>query len=253
VGIGDQIIATGMAKGFAARGKRAAFGDGTKIRWDHNSPTIFKNNPNVAPPGSERDTDVEWVHYYKGRRRYSQAGPGRWIFNYEFKAELGELFFDPSEEVQFDDQNLILVEPNVPLKPCAPNKQWPVDRWERVVAELTAAGFTVRQFDYGRPNRVAPPIETKSFRHAAALLRKARAAVLHEGGLHHAAAAVGCPAVVLFGGFVPPSVLGYDAHVNLTGGVKACGSFEKCDHCVDAMRRIQTDDVLDACERILSR
>ena len=47
------------------------------------------------------------------------------------------------------------------------------------------------------------------------MLSGARAAVLHEGGLHHAAAALGMPAVVLFGGMISPRNTGYDVHVNL--------------------------------------
>lgn len=251
VGIGDQLIGSGLARGAAARGKRIAFGDGVKIRWDQNSPVIFRNNPNIAPPGSEKATDIEWLHYYKGNRLYSRGGNGKWIFNYDFRVTPGEIYFDASEEVPVEESELILIEPNVPNKPCAPNKQWPLSRWQEIVDELTALGFMVRQFDYGGPNKVAPGIRTPSFRHAAALLKHARMAILHEGGLHHAAAAVGCTAVVLFGGFVPPEVLGYDQHINLTGGTYACGTFARCQHCVDAMNNISVDDVLDACERML--
>ena len=56
---------------------------------------------------------------------------------------------------------------------------------------------------------------TPGFRDAAALLRGARAAVLPEGGLHHAAAAVGCRAVVLFGAFGDPRATGYAEHINI--------------------------------------
>ena len=251
MGIGDQIIATGLAKGAAARGKRIAFGDSVKIIWDAWSPMIFKNNPNIAPPGSERDKDIEWLGYYKKYRWYSRAiGGDKWLFNYDFKVVPGEFYFDKSENVEKDD-DLIIVEPNLPNKIPAQNKQWPLKRWKQVANELLAAGFNVRQFEYGRPNRVAPGIKTPTFRHAAALLKSARMAIVPEGGLHHAAAAVECPAVVVFGGYVPPSVLGYDSHINLTGGVTACGNFKPCAHCAEAMDRISVEDVLDACERIM--
>ena len=255
MGIGDQIIATGLAKGAADRGKRIAFGDCQRIRWDHNSPLIFRNNPNIASPGNERAPDIEWIPFYKGSRLYNKAGDGRWIFNYKFRCTPGELYFGADEEVRVcdDNLNLILIEPNVPKKPCAPNKQWPVDQWKRLVAELTWEGFTVRQFEYGGTNRVAPGVETSSIRQAAALMKHARLAILHEGGLHHVAAAVGCPAVVLFGGFVPPEVLGYTSHANLTGGAKACGTFTRCQHCIDAMHNITVENVLHACEGGLSR
>jgi len=251
VGIGDDIIATGMARGALKRGERIAFGDGKKIRWGPYSEMVFRNNPNIARPGEEHRSDVRWINYYKGNRIYNRSGGTQWLWNYEFKIRAGEFYFDASER-QNQHNDLIIVEPNVPQKPCGPNKQWPLERWKAVADELTAEGFTVRQFDYGAPHRVAEGIPSPSFRQAAAWLQNARLAILPEGGLHHAAAAVGAPAIVLFGGFVPPKVLGYAEHVNLTGNTKtACGSFRRCPHCVSAMESITVDDVLDAAEKIL--
>jgi hypothetical protein len=252
MGHGDDIIATGMARGARDRGKRIAFGDGRRIVWGPFSAEIFRNNPNIAPPGSEKDPDIEWVHYCKGHRVYNKQGPGRWIWNYDFKVKPGEIFFSPHELVDGHGPDLIMIDPNIAPKPCAPNKQWSVDRWKQVADELICAGMTVRQFDYGGPNLIAPGIKTPSFRDGMALLSRARLAILHEGGLHHAAAALGVPAIVLFGGFVPPQVLGYDVHTNLTGGATACGSFTRCQHCIDAMNKISVNDVLDGAETWLS-
>ena len=251
MGIGDQIIGSGMARGAALRRKRVAFGDGVRIRWDGNSAQIFKNNPNVAPPGSETSSDLEWVHYYKGNRVYNSQGNGRWIWNYDFKVRPGEMFLDAEEERYALPDNLVVVEPNVPNKKCGPNKQWSVTRFREVVAILQKMGLEVRQFSYGGVNSVVEGVKTVSFRRAVGLLKKARVAVLPEGGLHHAAAAVGCPAVVLFGGFAPPAVLGYDGHVNLTGGADACGSFVKCPHCLEAMGRITPEEVIEAVRKLL--
>jgi hypothetical protein len=44
-----------------------------------------------------------------------------------------------------------------------------------------------------------------------------------EGGLHHAAAALGVRAVVIFGGFISPATTGYELHTNLFTGGQACG------------------------------
>ena len=253
MGIGDQIMATGLARGAAERGKRVALGDGKTIRWNAHSEMIFRNNPNIAPPGSERAKNIEWVNFYKGHRIYNSAGANRWVWNYSFKVKPGEFFFGQTEDIYEPDDKLILLEPNVPNKPCWPNKQWPVERWQQLADELMRAGWKVRQFEYGFPTRVAPMASTiGGFRQAAALLKSARLAILPEGGLHHAAAAVGTPAIVLFGGFVPPAVLGYDSHTNLTGGATACGTFSRCQHCVDAMNNITVEDVLTAAQKYLA-
>lgn len=204
---------------------------------------IFRGNPKLARPGSEHLPNLHWIPFYKGHRLYNKQGNGRWIWNYDFRVTPGELY---PEMVFPVDEKLIVIEPNVPNKPCAPNKQWPIDRWKALSSVLVSKGYKVRQFDYGALNRVADTFPTPTFMHAVALLKSARLAILHEGGLHHAAAAVGVPAVVIFGGFVPPAVLGYERHVNLTGGATACGSFTRCPHCIEAMSKIQVNDVLNA-------
>jgi len=254
MGHGDDIMATGMAKGAKDRGKRIAFGDGQKIIWGPWSAEIFKHNPNVAPPGHERASDIEWIRYHKGHRIYNKQGQGRWIWNYDFRPIPGEFHFHPSELPFFNlrHPNLVVMEPNTPNKPCGPNKQWPVERFKMVADELKAAGFDVVQFEYGGKNVVTKQIRTGSFRQAAILLKEARLAILPEGGLHHAAAALVIPAVVLFGAWVPPKVLGYDMHINLADDNPGCGLFIRCQHCVDAMNKIKVNDVLDAAERYLS-
>ncbi len=68
MGLGDQLMASGMARGAKARDKRIAFGDGRRIIWDGNSHEIFRGDPNVALPGSEGTTDLKWIAYYKGKR-----------------------------------------------------------------------------------------------------------------------------------------------------------------------------------------
>jgi len=250
MGIGDDIIATSMAKGAAARGDLVAFGSGGRIIWGPHSKMIFQNNPNVAAPGQERQA-TRWVAYHKGSRIYNKAAPDRWVWNYSFSVEPGEIFFGRDELVGWDEK-LVILEPNLPGKPNSPNKRWLPGRWAEVADILREEGWKVRQFSYGGPVSVAEGIETRTFRQAAAWLRAARLVILPEGGLHHAAAAVGTPAVVLFGGFAPPSVLGYGEHENLTGGAEvACGSFRTCSHCVAAMARITVDQVVESAERAL--
>lgn len=259
MGIGDNILATGLARGAAARGKRIAFGDGKKIRWDHNSPPIFLRNPNIAPPGSEGAWDIEWIEFYKGHRVYNSQDGDRWVWHPDkFKAVPGEIFLSDAEVV-FAGQcghGFIVIEPNVPEhKSVANNKRWPLDRFESVAGEFVSAGYKVVQFGYqGAKHRLksATYVVTPTFRHAVALLANARLAILPEGGLHHAAAAVGLKAVVLFGGFIPPSVTGYDMHVNLTGGTEACGSHKTCVHCAAAMDAIKVDAVLKAADGLLA-
>lgn len=251
-------MATGFARGAAARGKRTAFGDGKKIIWDKNSPEIFKGNPNIAPEGSESAQNLEWVGFYKGSRLYNKQGPGRWIWNYEFRPIRGEMFFDEQEKNNGrSGSGFVIIEPSVPLwKSVAPNKQWGRAKYQRVAEILRRNGFRVAQFGYGRSSPTlssVATIRTRTFRDALSVLAYASLYVGPEGGLHHGAAAVGIPAVVLFGGFIPPQVTGYDTHTNLTGGAEACGSLALCQHCRDAMDRISVEEVAESALTYLRR
>jgi hypothetical protein len=255
MGIGDQLLGTGMARGAVARGKRIAFGDGSRIIWDKNSVEIFRKNKNIAIPGSERDDDIEWIPFYRGHRLYNRQEAGRWVWNYEFRPIPGELFFSAVES-NFANRispDFVLIEPNVPWwKSVAVNKDWGVRKYQAVADELRAKGHRVAQFSYGKVRlQGVEVINAGDFRTAVAALAKARFAILPEGGLHHGAAAVGVRSVVIFGGFIPPAVTGYDFHINLTGGSEACGSIHECQHCRAALDAISVEDVLGACKKLI--
>lgn len=256
MGLGDQLIATGLAKGASHRGSWVALGDGRRIIWDGNSELIFRGNPNLAPPGCESADNLEWVPFYKGNRIYNRDSPTekRWIWNYDFQVQPGELYFS-EDELQWADAQMVrhavVVEPHVPWnKTVAPNKDWGFVNYEIVAAEIHRSGRPVIQF-LPRPElkklTFAAGLLTPTFRHAAAALARASLFIGPEGGLHHAAAAVGIPAVVLFGGFIPPEVTGYATHTNLTGdSSQACGRYTPCGHCREAMEAISAEEVLEA-------
>jgi ADP-heptose:LPS heptosyltransferase len=170
----------------------------------------------------------------------------------DFRAQPGEIFFSDEEKrigSAFGD-GFIVIEPNVPMhKSVAPNKDWGANRYRAVAAELSSAGYKIIQFWYPHAHvrcEFAEQVNAESFRNALAILSHAALYIGPEGGLHHGAAAVGVPAVVLFGGFIPPQVTGYTTHTNLTGGAYACGSLQPCIHCRKAMQAIGVSDVLTA-------
>jgi hypothetical protein len=243
-------MATGMARGAAQRGVRIAFGDGSRIIWDQNSPTIFKRNLNIAVPGTEKAPHLEWVPFYKGNRLYNRHDRvrDRWIWNMSFRPQPGEMFFAEVERraAAPHGRGFILLEPNVPAwKTSSPNKRWPAARWIELAQRLRRGGHDVCQFSYPGATVRLPvrQIPARSLREALAVLAAARLYVGHEGGMHHGAAAVGVSGVVLFGGFIPPQVTGYDMHANLAGSDEFCGSLRPCDHCRRAMLAIELETV----------
>lgn len=250
-------MGSGLSRGAAARGKRIAFGDGRRIIWGGRCREIYRNNPNVAPPGSEGSPDLEWKTYFPGRRGYVKTGGGRMVFNPDFTAPRGEFFFDPAEETEADRatagaRGFILLDAYIPPKPQSQNKRW--GGYPAVAGHLLSLGLEVRQFrrpDGGGMLAGVEAIAAKSFRAAAAVLTRAALYIGPEGGIHHAAAAVNLPAVVLFGGFISPLTTGYEGHVNFFTGGEACGSLRACPHCVKAMRAIRPEAVIDAAEDLL--
>lgn len=249
MGWGDDIMATGEAQHlFETLRKRVRIVD------EHDVPRmsdLWSGNPVIARP--DEKGDFATLVNCKGHRAHIlQHTPDRFIFNDTHRARRGRLYFTDGEEAFAQRRaGRVIVEPHV--KARAPNKQWPWARWQRLVYLLASAGVQVTQLG-PHGTRVLDAVEfipTDSFRIAAAVLSKARAAILPEGALHHAAAACGVPAVVIFGGFISPKVTGYDGHWNIfTGGV-ACGNRRPCPHCASAMARIQPEQVMTAALELL--
>lgn len=257
------MLASGLARGAAARGKRIAFGDGQRILWTAQSHEILRGNPNVARPGEEGRRDLEWIHHYRGRRLYGDVRSGRWVFR-DFVCEPGEVFLTSTEkffsaaQIPASRNAVVILEPRVKARGACVglNKQWPVDRYKAVAEGLRGAGF--------RPVQLMPPggqpllagvgvIQTPTFRHALGLIGMAALYIGPEGGLHHGAAAMGTPAVVIFGGFNTPRSTGYAAHDNITALGEPCGSISACPHCRRAMASISVDRVLNGALRQLGR
>jgi hypothetical protein len=127
------------------------------------------------------------------------------------------------------------------------NKQWP--HWQE---------FFDRRIEIGVPHRVLfyEMREAPTFRHACAILERSIGYVGHEGGLHHAAAALGKRAVVVFGGYISPDVTGYANHKNLYVAADkyplGCGTVTPCDHCRAAMEVISVEQVVEAVREMVS-
>lgn len=251
-------MATGLARGMADRGRLAAFGDGSRIIWGPWSEEMFRYNHNVAKPEQQRSENLVWIAHHKGNRMYNRQRNGKWVWNYDFRVTPGQFFFSDTEKGlanSFPKDRYTVVEPNVPWhKKVAGNKDWGEENYERVSQKLQRLGHRVVQFVHKSTKRKlagATYLEFQNFRDAIAVLSRAALYIGPEGGMHHASAAVGVNAVVLMGGFIPPAVVGYDSHVNLTGGAEACGNIEPCVHCRKAMSKITVDEVIESANQLL--
>lgn len=144
---------------------------------------------------------------------------------------------------------IVLIEPSIKDN-ANPNKRW--TRWQEVVDALPKVAFVQCR----PPSSAAPAlrgvsvVETPTFLDALQWLARSRLYVGPEGGMHHAAAALGVPAVVVFGGSPSIEATGYEDHINF-GVPDPCGRWEPCQHCADAMRSITPERIVEAVKEIL--
>lgn len=183
-----------------------------------------------------------------GLRPYHLGKTDRqWTYNPDFRPTPAEIRLSAADE-EFGQKHAgrIIVEPHIKKK-ASPNKQWGWVRWEKLAYLAGEAGLKLTQM--GAPGAPllagADFVATPSILHAAAVLKYARAAVLPEGGCHHLSAAVGLRAVVIFGGFTPVELTGYEGHVNIGASIgDACGMRVPCEHCERWMAGITPESVL---------
>lgn len=250
MGFGDELMAAGQAR-------RAQMKDPRRVQiLDRNGAArwhpVWENNPRIARPGEQGDFQ-SIINGPDVRPYIKTKTPERWYWR-EQQCTPGELFFSESEQRlarAYKPQIVI----GATLKPRAsPNKHWGTERWQKFARIASSAGFELVQLGASgaRSLQYVGTIHTPDFRHACAVLANAAAYVGHEGGMHHAAAALGIPAVVIFGGFISPAQTGYATHRNLFTGGEPCGMRLPCEHCAAAMAAITPQHVLDQLMEILN-
>lgn len=286
MGYGDYLMALGDASQLHARDLRrrpVAIGDGRQVEDLY--PELRLSLDYIATQVMvDRGTPVNWLISYRGIRPYHDyeamrqrwetqhpwrrrlLGPtaastlvrrlGYYVFALDYRATPAPIVLTEQEQViaqKWSQRKFVLIEPTI-KKGASPSKRWPFERYAAVAQALSEEIEVFQVGARGSPRiEHARRLETSSFRGVLPYLKAARLYIGPEGGLHHAAAAMGARAVVLFGGYTPPAVTGYDFHVNLTGGATACGTHTHvCQHCVEAMDRITVEEVLTQARTQLS-
>lgn len=218
-------------------GKRAIFGDGRICRWSE----VWENNPKIAGTAGK---DTIWIPDFPGSRPYiKKIEQDHYVFNHGFRAPYGKVCLADSELEWARNQvkgDYVLVEPHikdeVTTLMLGANKAW--NGWD----ELLKMDLPWLQIGMKAPK--TRQVRTGKIRQALAMIAHAKLVVTTDGMLHHAAAALGVPAVVLWGGVVSPKILGYPTHINIWNGAEPCGSYAKvCPHCREAMDSISVEQV----------
>jgi ADP-heptose:LPS heptosyltransferase len=245
VGFGDDIMVTARVRALYARDAVPVLITGLdgRPRWSE----VWENNPKIA---RGRDGAGQMLRDGPGARPhldYRRMTRERFFFN-EVGLEPGELFL--TEQEKSSARPVVLIEPHV-KEDASPNKDWGFHRFQNLVLARPTLPWV--QCDYGAPLLDGvEAIGTGNFREACGILSGALAAVLPEGGLHHAAAALKIPAVVIFGAYIPPAVTGYQRHVNLARDLPEVVGLNRPDpRARDALASITVEEVSAALDSIL--
>ena len=143
--------------------------------------------------------------------------------------------------------------------PWTPNKDWPDEYWGDLLDRLTAR-FSVIEIGASAQGRVVQPgdhyLDLRGKTELEELVGAIGAADLHVGpvsGPVHIAAALGTPAVVIYGGYEHPVCSGYPGNINLYSPVRCapCWLSSPCPYSKDCLYRIKPDAVEDAVNRLL--
>ena len=142
----------------------------------------------------------------------------------------------------------VMIEPNRKKEQPGPNRDWPFENYQDVVDACPGVTFVQGVWPEAIRLRGAHEVTTGGFRNTAGLLSGASLFVGNHGGLVHAAAALGVPGVIVYGGDLAPHCFSYPENVNIvaehSGG--PCGKMKPCQLCISALSRIRPSTVAAA-------
>jgi len=136
---------------------------------------------------------------------------------------------------------------------------WPHDKWELLVQRFSNDYPNIPIIQIGMKN--TPAIQSAidlrgktNFRQAALLMRQGTLFVGTEGGLMHAAKAVGANALILWGGVTLPEFAGYPDSQRIICHYVACapcGNLGWCDKEHICMNEISVDEVMREIQQLI--
>ena len=278
MGYGDEIMATGFARIIKQKNPESQVVIGDEKRQLGTFSEVFIGNPYISNPQRlSKQKRTIWINhskYFRPYIDYKKTTEKAYAWNLNHKAIPGNLFFS-KKELQTANNDLISIlkkwDNKFKTKPkkivffensfrvskftfkrdrekamYRYNKHLPNNRLIQLIDNLKGYLFiqTIHEDSF--------LIHRENVFHYASDFRRACAILIYcdlyfgpEGGFHHAAAALNKKAVVIFGGFIHPSVTGYNFHRNIFVDNKGspCGSRISCQHCEECIKQIDIFDL----------
>ena len=263
MGLGDDIMITGIAKKEKLKhpNKQIIIGNLEEKKAYHS--IVYDNNPNITNINKiDKSTPIHFINYHPYNRPYIDYVNSRkdnWKWNMDFSPTPGELFFSEKEKIEsskivenailfwnknnskkfkgiifFENTSTKLKSNQFAIKHL--NKSWNEKKWLKLI-NLLKDEYLLIQSNHGESKKLQGVFYANDkfgFRTACSILEKCDLYLGPEGGFSHAAAALKKRAVVYFGGWIHPKVTGYKFHENIyfNHSESPCGAMTyKCKHC----------------------
>ena len=282
MGYGDDLLITAFAAKIKKKYPERQIVIGiAKKNIAYHSP-IYDNNPNIADCRNlDNNKPIHLIDFHELNRPYidyEQSVSNNYVWK-NFKPVPGEIFFSDQEKIEAKKiiseakefwkennnkkfRNMIFLEISSTKINDAQfnfkhqNKDWGIQNWTRLINKLKD-DYLIIQSNHSQTKKIDGIFTPKEmdFRLACSLLEEVDFYVGPEGGFGHVAAALNKKAVLYFGGWISPEVIGYDFHENIYYEDKQspCGvKLKLCEHCSKAREVISVDLFLKHIYRISS-
>ncbi|MDA9748758.1 hypothetical protein N9U75_01245 [Pelagibacteraceae bacterium] len=269
MGYGDDLLITSFASRVKKKypERQIVIGNASKKEAFHS--IIYDNNPNISDCRFlDQNKPVHIIDYHTGNRPYidyKNSTRNNYQWNIKFKPVPGELYFSKSE---LSNADRILQESKYYWKKISKknykkiifletsstkindkqfsikhqNKDWGFENWNNLIKNLKE-DFLIIHSKHDKTKKIEGVFvpNNLNFRDACATMNKCDLYVGPEGGFGHVAAALNKKAVLYFGGWISPNIIGYDTHENLyfDDPRSPCGEYKNlCSHCSEARKKI---------------
>jgi len=265
MGMGDDIMFLGEAELIHKRtGKtiKPMHGSGwspffNKIPWLSRDGEI-----SVNARDTNHKTDIH-VDYYEKRRERTEFGERLVFRDYKpkpFRVRLSNDEMDNADRI-LSDHNIkdrfFVINPDYKNTFYCENKNWGFEKYQDLATRLSKHIEVVRIMPgglYKEPELAhTTNIVSEKIMPSVALMSKAHAAVGYDGLMNHIMAGYQIPMVVICGGLVDDSLIGYETgtYIKYEHPQTPCGSTYDCPHCEEANKSITVDMVYEECLKLL--
>lgn len=228
---------------------------------------IFKNNPNFAFSGSSREVFV--LDLGKDETNYCISDTPERAIQRTDKHIIETIcnhYGIPDPELKcdlfFTDKELnhasmlrstlpkefITIEPHSKIS-YSVNRQYPLDKWQLVVDELSKHIPIVQVGPSGNKvlNSCIDLTGYTTFREAASIIGMSRLFLSNEGGLGHAATAVNTKSVIVVGGYTGSKMVSYPQNVTIDVSTHGpCGMKVSCPKCAEDFKNHDYMEIVES-------